>query len=727
MSDNVFISENDLSLSKTSAVLGEAVRMSEADINKWHQNLRANLAALTERYGHVLASAAANATRGLRIELLSDKGPIVRLKSDNCEVLLSDGGEEHVRVGLLNDVRQTLENGGALVFDGLGNGATLETVYYNQPKLYLGMLNPLYVLEQSIEVFTTNLLLHDWTELISSENVFFFIGPNSLELFTEFVEVNPAKPLPGRVVRSSTAGKQDLPAHIQWLCNLRSERLNQLIEKINNYYRRIPPDRFAELLSSNPPRRPRVHLITSIFSTVLQYSTRDIADAFTQLGWETQIDIESSYSDRPTILTTAERVWRFKPDLVFQIDHARSEWLHEILPEQLPFITWVQDRMAALYSSETAGKFKPTDIIFAISGGEDLVANYGYPADQMFHFPMVINSRTFSGRPEDDTDPHIAYASHASKTTEMLFEEAEEIVQNCPSEELQQSLIRAVRQLVPVAQDAFDRGEPLLFEFQWRALLRTTLNEHGIRFINNDHENILVNFLYMKMGNAMFRHEMLQWAVESGYPLRIFGSGWDEHPLFAAYAAGVAEHGEPLARLYRKSRINLQAVITCNVHQRVFEGVWAGGFFLLRHHPADFAPSIVAEIFDWLVDHRGSPVRELVTSGELTAEQRLGLQFLEGKWLGRFEILNDQALDLLARYAQYKGLVNFLGPMINDVYFSNRDEFIERANYFFDRPAERKKIVLAMQEQLNNWEMTKVLRDRLDKVSNYLAGQVVTA
>lgn len=689
-------------------------------IGSEQSNLRANLKVLGLRYGAKLVAAICDLVNDLGIQLLSQRPLIVRLQTDWGEIILNDDDGDAAQADLVNGVREDLMRGDPILFAGLGNGRLLEMIYHHQPKLLLGMLNPLYVVEQSPEVFAANLLIRDWTELIGSENVFFFIGQDGLDSLDEFFETSTAKQLPARIIVSSTAPQVNFQQMAKQLSDRRTERLEELKAKIVGYYSRIPARRFAELFSANPPRRPRVILITTRFSTVLQYSTRDIADVFEKLGWETLTNIEHDDCERFSLGVIADSIWKFKPDLVFQIDHARFEALWEILPEQLPFVTWVQDRMAQLYCPEAGERMGLTDIVFTIGGGEELRANYGYPGKQVFYMPMAINRRIFARLPAEETEPCLVYISHASKTPEMIVDEFEDLSTDAQFQKIRDTVIQPIRNIIGPAREAFDRGQPLFFEFQWQAIFDEMLRREGIAIADPALSDQLLNFIYVRLGNAIYRHQMLDWAARSGYPLKIYGSGWDKHPDLGKYAAGPLEHGEALANVYHRSRINLQAVITCNIHQRVFEGISAGGFFLLRHHPSDRATLIIGQMQGWLADQRGRSVKEVISSPELTDEQRSILRFLEGRWLGRFETLDDSAIELLTHYGSFGGLQAFLGSAIDKVYFNDRDEFVEKVNFFFEHPQERREIVLAMQQQLKNWETDKILRHRLDDISEYM-------
>ena len=90
-------------------------------------------------------------------------------------------------------------------------------------------------------------------------------------------------------------------------------------------------------MADAPPRQPRALFLTTRFSTVLQYATRDAAAGFEQAGWETDILIEPTAHHRIMTVATRQRLATLKPDMIFQIDHQRSEH-KSLVPDNLPFV-----------------------------------------------------------------------------------------------------------------------------------------------------------------------------------------------------------------------------------------------------------------------------------------------------------------------------------------------------------------------------------------------------
>jgi hypothetical protein len=109
----------------------------------------------------------------------------------------------------------------------------------------------------------------------------------------------------------------------------------------------------------------------------------------------------------------------------------------------------------------------------------------------------------------------------------------------------------------------------------------------------------LMELLTQRVNNALVRHESLLWLAETGLDLRLYGRGWENHPRLARFARGVADNGTDLAAIYRCSRINLQVTPFGCVHQRMLDGLAAGGFFLARWNQGDSMGQPYRGIWAW--------------------------------------------------------------------------------------------------------------------------------
>src|SRR4030095_12213459 len=126
-----------------------------------------------------------------------------------------------------------------------------------------------------------------------------------------------------------------------------------------------------------------------------------------------------------------------------------------------------------------------------------------------------------------------------------------------------------------------------------RAIVRDVQAARGVTLAPD--ETLAVNkWLTHPFHDALYRPQGLRWAragaKELGLSLGLYGNGWDAHPEFARCARGPIAYGDELRDLTRRSAINLQIVPSLCLHQRLLDGLAAGGFFLVRENPNDVHP-----------------------------------------------------------------------------------------------------------------------------------------
>lgn len=106
--------------------------------------------------------------------------------------------------------------------------------------------------------------------------------------------------------------------------------------------------------------------------------------------------------------------------------------------------------------------------------------------------------------------------------------------------------------------------------------------------------------------NRLFRHVQRRRLMEAlvpvcrrrGWTLRLAGHNWEGDPAFKPFAVGNLPPGEPLARFFQSSRVNLQMNGDTNVHGRVLECLAAGAFVLSEAHVTDGQAGGLRSILD---------------------------------------------------------------------------------------------------------------------------------
>ena len=182
-------------------------------------------------------------------------------------------------------------------------------------------------------------------------------------------------------------------------------------------------------------------------------------------------------------------------------------------------------------------------------------------------------------------------------------------------------------------------------------------NERGRAIADPAVADDLVNLLWDRLNNHLYRHQALQWVADlakrKDLSFGLYGRGWETHPQLHAFARGVVKPGEDLENLVRKSRINLQLEpFACFTHPRLLNGLFAGGFFLIRDHPFNRLPQ---RMLDFLAANVSDDAETVAQVRDAIAPENLE-QF--ESLLTRCEAMSEQADPVqMTRNWQRAGLI----------------------------------------------------------------------
>lgn len=556
--------------------------------------------------------------------------PTVVARRDAKVVSLSGGADPLAAAAAsLAQVKQSTPHGESVALCGLGDGYLLQALAQNPPKLFMDMEQAVFVLEPEAQVLLHALMIHDYSGpngAIAAERFRWFVGDDWARQLAEATHAQPSIGLPGVTVQQGLSGVQ-----VHELVQSLSSDIAQLDAATKNdvdaYYATVTPAALVALFGPNPPRRPRVLCLTTRFSTVLQHSTRDSAAAFERLGWEARVLIEPAPSHRIYRHAMRRAVAEFRPDLVFQIDHLRYEHA-DLFPASLPFACWAQDHLANLTTAAAGASVGHRD--FVLVGMPTMYVNrYNYPRRQTL---MLAKLTRIPERPATWTSDgeDLVYVSTASARPADVA--AELVTKFGGASPAGRQLVERCCQRV-IAHYAAGGTLPAMHDFQ--RLIAEVEGEVGIKHNDAAAALRLADALFDRLGNVLYRQQALRWAAHvaarHGLTLAIYGPGWDAHPDFAAFARGPVKYGPELEALTRRSKINFALEPFFSVsHQRLVDGLVAGGSFLVRHHPKN---ALIQEVSNFLATRVPASVttaaeaRRLMSAEDQVAFDALADQF----------------------------------------------------------------------------------------------------
>jgi len=479
----------------------------------------------------------------------------------------------------------------SIAIGGLGYGWMWDRVWRLPCKVETapGHRPPIYLLTKDIERLWAVLHVLDWGTMLADPRFPIFTGPDAAQQMQELLAGDPRWPQPRASVGiEPQIFPTELNAFLATIADATNRRTEQLRLRLNSIY--PSGESWAGRLS-----RPRLRVlgITSRYTTFLQHSMRDWLEALDRLGHETKLLMEPADHLLLGPAGVAQGVLDFQPDLIVIIDHYRAEM--GTIPESIPCVMYVQDRLPNIFSAQAGENQTRRDYCLG-PGRLHLSEKYGYPAQRFLSCPVGINERRFEQRELtraeiDRFGCDVSYVSHASRP-------AEQIVREYAAKSGSPHIARLCDHFHQRLESWYAAGGIALSEIAMRQILDRCMSDVRVQLAEADIPPFLA-FFNQSVNNAIFRHQTLNWLAGLGVNLHIWGRGWESHPMLGRFARGVADNQSDLAKIYRASKINIQVTPHGSVHQRLLDGLAAGGFFLLRWHPGDAVGRLYREMLGW--------------------------------------------------------------------------------------------------------------------------------
>lgn len=574
---------------------------------------------------------------------------------------------------------------------GLDHGWLWQALYQmecSSPALP-GHRPPLYFLAREPERLWAVLHLHDWAGMLGDGRVRLFAGADAVEQCRRSMELHvdvPWAKLCVTIDPSLWPGGVTVDSLWQSAHHAANARMQQLSRQIEAIYAGTEAKTLVRKLRGE---RLRVLGITSRFTTFLKHSMSDWLDAFDALGHETHLAIERADHEVANPVVIAEQVVQFRPDLILMIDHYRSEIAG--LPRQIPCAMWVQDHLPSIFSPKAGASQGLRDYCLGF-GWLHLRDHCGYPEQRFMPAQVGVNDQRFTPRvlSELERSEHecdLSFVSHASApATAMLTEQL-----SSADSAGRKLLIDVFEQM----RGVYDRGESISHASLIGRMIDAAAERLRVELDAPSRQG-LFDFFNHRVNNALFRHQALTWAAELGVNLHLYGRGWEQHPRFARYSRGVACNASQLAAIYQASRINLQITPFGAVHQRMLDGLAAGGFFLARYNAGDAVEPIYRRIYEWCAAQGIDDDQSLQAASDPQIQQLLSeIKSLLG--IGPFE-LGGRFMDVLRLSAdsQFIRSAASIWPEYTQISFASRQQLQERVQHFLQNPQQREECARRM-------------------------------
>lgn len=498
-----------------------------------------------------------------------DGVPVVVCPSDASRVT---GG-----AGVGAQLATALRSQSAIALAGVGDGRVLPLLTERPTGLH-GARPVTYLCEPDAERLLAAMSVHDLTGAagpFSRAGVEWFVGDGWAERYRSVMLGNLMLMGPNLKIALGVSREQSEGV---WDAVLEERRRAEAenLERATAWSATHTDDSLRVMFGLNPPRRPRVMLMTARFTSVLRYSIEAAARGFRAMGWDAVVVTESRDHERLNVPAIIAGIARHQPDVLFTANYLR----HQLppIPEGLPFITWILDDVLDLINKETPARMGPRDFITG-PWVHRYVTEWGYPADRAVVMPRLTEAVGVMRKsvPAEDL---VYVSSHAVEPTRMVDALVVEMGKDTPE-------ARTVRCAGREMIDAYGGDSSVPLPRMVRALLEDAARAEGMEAPDAGWLARTTELLCLKLNNPLFRQQGLNWAAqvarERGLTLGIYGPGWDKNPRFAAYARGPVAYGDDLVALSRAARFNLRLEpYPPMCHQRLIDLCAAGAMTVSR-------------------------------------------------------------------------------------------------------------------------------------------------
>ncbi len=614
----------------------------------------------------------------------------------------------------------------AIALLSAGDGRILRWLADHPPRKFMDAELCVYIIEPDPARLLHAMMLHDFTGPhgpIDQQRFIWSVGEQWAGQIRESMQSRLMLPAP-RMYLGLPAMQKAAQNTVEQIAGDINKRAAERLEAFRQWVDGRTDDDVAALLGESPPRPPRLLLMTSRLTTVLQYSTADIADAFESLGWETRTLIEQQPHEKHSFASMVDALDSFRPDVVLTLNYLRRDL--PTLPPSVPHICWIQDHMPNLTTTE-AGRAVDRRQFIVTAQKYKYAGEYDYPPRQCIEIGKLTRPVKLPDSWTCDGDD-LVYVSHAPEQPEQRLEQ---LFAECRTGEERAFMEHAGRALIDAynedAQQAASGASPLQIQTrrQLREFVERTEQKAGRPIPYGESKRHVLNLLFDHLNNRLYRRQALMWikhaADRRGLTLAIYGNGWNRDPDLANHAHGPVEYGPELEDITRRARINLQIVPFICLHQRLLDGIAAGGFFLVREHPGD---RLIPEICRYLESYCDDTVmttqqaRQAVPKHEQQAFDDL---------IRRAQVLADDADPVtLTRTRQKSYHVRAdrpLLPRLEDVTFNDASSVERRLDEFLDHADRRDEIMREQRHHvLEHLTYTKAARRISREIHHLLAG-----
>lgn len=446
---------------------------------------------------------------------------------------------------------------------------------------------------------------------LARPHVHVLVSSDPAQALTDFWNDRPDVLVGTRCVAPSSATFTAARAALSHICIREAEQL----QYFQRHFAGLAPRRnrafwhrrFEEIRTGSG--RPfHALILTSRFTTFLQHSARDLADALERAGHRAKVLLEPDEFSVASPASDLRTLATFDPDLIVGLNVSRS-MIPAMVPQGVPMVNWIQDAIPKLFDRRVGLSMGELDFVLGHLH-PDLYERFLYPRARSLYSSVTVSPTKFHDAPVDPARRDrfrcdVAYVSHQSETPEACRDRLMDALSPLDPNGVAAIIATMFQPIADAVTHSIDRH----IDQTLRAVI-----DSSVRAVTGqpptEHQAVwLLHAAAEPLAERIFRHRMATWAADlcrrRGWTFRLYGRGWDKHPTLSAYAAGEVEHGENLRACYQCAQVHLHVGLG-GAHQRLYECALSGGLPLMLLKRSDL---------DWIEWHMQQSIAARRTPG----------------------------------------------------------------------------------------------------------------
>ena len=470
----------------------------------------------------------------------------------------------------------TIKDGVCVV--GIGSGSFLADIFHITTFEFSTPQVGIFIIESSLNIFKSNLAINDFSALIRSERVFWYIGVEGLQNFFNYFR-SQDQFLPSYQLIVDNKLSENFIPEISRMVKEKENELLKLQKEAADLYKNKGQISIPTLLQA---KKLKVLGITSIFTSYVQFCMRDLIEGFKEIGCEIVIAKEEALHLRMTFTYMLKLLNSFQPDIILTINYNRLD-LKCAIPETIPFVNYQQDKMAHNTLPDASAKIKQFDFIITERMNLDWLKQAGYsmnhitpieyyPTNHTLYHPIKIDKMI-----ENKYGCDVSFFSNGGFSPESGFEKIRYLLAGNDSK------------LSKLIMDYYDLIRERFFQWnaypasinQHRALLDIVCRSMSLEIEKKKYEEIITQF-WRNVSEKYLRQLPLERLSSCGFNIALYGIGWDTHPRLKKHARGVAANGVEMNIALNASKITYHALMHQTSHPRVVDAAAARTFCIIK-------------------------------------------------------------------------------------------------------------------------------------------------